>query len=457
MAVRHHVLLAAVFATATMTTGARADDVAGKGVDVTPPSFVPTLQISGNADKSVSLKVAGDLRFYRSGRQEAWSIAPTLSATAPGDNSTLLTVGGEPAPSSTQKPPITAWSLGIMLGYSWLPEPREISVHSNLALQERTARVMAVHQCRIELSSKSTDGKTWLDLCTQGGSAVVPGLSDPQDKAYCDALGSHLPAIAASQLCSSGKKSYDDMIGPVEAEATTIRRVSYQFPVDDVSVWLGAGQSLFTYLQSSSGDASQGTAVYSSQSESHPNLGIAARFVYVQPGTSVVGLTFDAQAAAQSAFQGSRTTATSCALQGTMSGTSNTVSVCSTEALNPPSFAPTAMLGAFVGVVDKDHALWRVDAGPSFTSNPNAGTWTLSGSIPLYVNVVALVGGLGTSGAADSSGGSKGGGDYSGIVRLAPTIQYATLAKGGNDTQFLITIAFLAQRTLFQRADALVK
>ena len=83
----------------------------------------------------------------------------------------------------------------------------------------------------------------------------------------------------------------------------------------------------------------------------------------------------------------------------------------------------------------------------------------------MYVNIVSVVQGLGTGGGNQSGGGSGSSGgsssgassDYSGIVRVTPTIQYSTLAGGGNDTEFLVTLAFLAQRNMFQKADALVK
>jgi len=431
----------------------------------------PSIALSKNADGTITGRLNGTFTEMNlngpRGKEyvETYSLAPTLSVTD--DSKTTFLSGGSKADSTNPDYGVTTFSVGLMTAYSRLVDFSEDQkdfdrIDTLVDRKKQNAYGKCKEKCDAENSicQNGTDTKS----CQ-----VLRGMIMKQDNcaSFIESEGIPYNQISTSDFCTDGR----DIINAIEKEEPlkTIeknRLARLRFPKADFSLWGGVGGGQFNYYQQEIAAAGSTPATYASKNTWKPNWGLAFQYVGTDvPQDRLWGWTFEVPLFLKGAYQASKKNGIAGTSVGTLDPGGATITASNpAQPIGAPSYGYDLTVEAYLGVVEAADGYWRAALGGGLERNfvTNTNTWSIK--LPIYVNATAL-GGSGNSGKAKDA--SKGGNDknpgfqidYDGIVRLVPTLQYVLNNPGGGQSSwsFLLAFELLGQRTLFSRADNLVK
>src|SRR5579871_4198565 len=402
----------------------------------------PGFALSANADSSVTAKgnvgVTWDCVAPNAAKGtpvHSITLGPTASLTEK-SKAAVFSIG----PGDKNSPDFggTSFALGLLLGYSRLT----VITEEELQDPAREAKKQAFNICQ-PLCAGTPLFKN-ADFCNLY-KAPSPG-NDPLK-------------YDPSEFCPDGLDKFNSLMKDSEKKISKLRLQRYRFPEVDVSLWGGGGASRFDYYQQQSPAMGMVPATYASANAWQPNGGVAAQLNSVPPlkDGSSIGLTVQVPIFSKYAYQASKAMGTACKPNGTLATDGSTLSACSAaQPIGAPSSGETLTVEAYVRIVDRDNAYWRVALGGSYSRNfLNGGdTWAIKA--PFYINATALGGGS-KGGATDQPAKTPVIVDYAGIVRLTPALQFSSAPNQPTEWLLLLNLELLGQRNLFTRADNLVK
>jgi hypothetical protein len=277
---------------------------------------------------------------------------------------------------------------------------------------------------------------------------------DPTDRPFCDLLGGKggtkksCEDLDQSELSPSGKvlRDQDADLKATEKAVADARLRRYRFPVVDLSLWLGVGNSQFRYYDvPSSGISSSNSAV----DARHGSVASATQLTWVPapPGNGGLGWTVEAPVTLQRAFQASQKTATQCTPLASPGTDGSVLTSCGDSLpLGAPKLGLALGVAAAVGLVDRANGGWRfaLSFGLQRAYATNTNTWSVG--LPVYINALAF------SKATKSDVTI----DYIGVIRITPALQM-TAPSPTPGWAFVINVALFGQGNLFPRADNLVR
>ncbi|HEY4242564.1 MAG TPA: hypothetical protein VGM88_22250 [Kofleriaceae bacterium] len=381
-------LLAAALV-AAMAVPAAADDYNNVFLEKLRPSFVLATGTDDVTAARVSVPFIWDV-VRADNTISSWTFAPVAGVRTTKD-ATYPDFG------------LTAFDLGAMVAYTR---------QAPLAIGEELAALGKMHDAIADIAVK---------LC---------GASNPQ-------------SIDASQLCPAGKAAV--------ASLASMRVDRAHFPELEISAWGGFGAAQFKYYANTLRDQ------FALTNSWDWSVAGAAQLTYVPwSAGKPVGFTLEVPLYAKDAAQVITQTAGNCAQVGTIRvpGGANgdmlepLTSCTSTYPIGTPARAGVFSAKAYVGIVDAEHAYWRVALGGGIVHDKSDDTNTWSIELPVYVNATAL----GGAKSLEAKAGGPVAADYDGIVRITPSLQ-----RHDGEWSLFVNLELLGQRNLFSRADVLVK
>lgn len=392
-------------------------------------SIVPTFALSAGSDGALSGKVS--VLFALDGviglGVHTFSLAPTFAVTDR-TNSPFFSVG---AKTGTPDFGANKVSGGIMVAYTFVRAFDQTTLdEADAALQEGLDTCKKYVACPEPAGSENA---TFCDTYAKKRAGTLPGNPD---------LGT---SYDPKDLCPAGAKVANFKT------LTAIVQAQYRYPIIDLSLWGGAGGSLFNYYLA---QASM-PQVFDSKSDWKPNGAFAFQLTAVpQLSWRSVGLTIEVPLYYQNAFQASKTLATACKMAGTLaSDPTSVLSSCSSpQSIGVPKAGSNVSVEAYLGVVDKWNGIWRVAVGGGYSHDEVTGSDTWSVKIPFYLDATALGAKDKTSTPQDHAPVKV---DYAGIIRLTPTFQ--STPNQSSTWSVLLNVELLGQRNMFLRADTLVR
>jgi len=436
---------------------------------------LPTISLSNNADGSITGKVNAtftwdrltkptkDGQVYKDQQVYNLSVAPTLSFT---DNSKsgLFSIGTKSgSASATPDFGTTSISAGVMLGGALLApisEAETVTGFEALTPFKKDAVELCQKICN-QPTQACDDLQDQAKVICETGNTALKNIIHVQSNGFCDAANPthkapNLPPAnySYSEFCNDGQKEYNDKAGDALKAIVKQQRSRFRFPVLDLSVWAGGGASQFSYYQQQTAATGTIPATYTSANTWKPNWGTALLINGNPTSNDSYGLTLELPVSLKAGYQASKNIGTAF----TSVGTVNNASISSStpgQSIGLPSYGLDMNVDGYIGIVERTNGYWRLAIGGGLDRNFLTSTNIWSIKVPIYVNGTALASSSSTD--KSSSAASPVIVGYDGIFRLTPTFEYVTSPIQGPNWTFLLNFELLGQKTLFSKADSLVK
>jgi len=372
---------------------------------------LPTLRLSGSTDGAGIIQASLDLVV---GIADDWDLAitPTYVGAAP----SIAQLFSSSDNAGANKP----WALGGSVTFIQLGAgASDQRPGSGGAMDQVKKRAYEICMSRCQGDNASDDERKF---CAENA-RLSPYEIDPQ------------------RFCIKGQALLLE-------KDVLIREQRAAFPQVQISVGALAGSNDFPYFTTNSDHQ------LFPHDESHVDYAVAGSVTYVRRNT---GFTFELPLLWTARWLPSSDQLSICASAGTFFAGNQMLSTgmaCANAVIGPPHQDSRVFTTAQFGYVSRPSGFWRASIGPllAYDDNGTLQSFTAAGLAATVADTSLTVGiqsaiYLNFVRAPDGTVG-----DYRGLIRVAPTVQWVQARGGGWDTQFFVVVSLLGQRTLFARA-----
>jgi hypothetical protein len=355
--------------------------------------LIPSLQLSASTDDKATFKIAAGYILPSDSRVN-YILWPRLQvASSSGVSKLFSTTGSESLP----------WEVGLGLTIV-VPGGSSLTRENDADLN--AAKVSAFNTCAVECAGQ--------DSCKFKVSAAF------EDKTK----------VTPEDLCPAGQEVF------LRYEATIPGRRS--FPALRISLGTAAGRSKFKFLDGMPGNGIDRV----DRSEIHASSRAGASLLFVPADTTRAGqnraFTLEGRVLYTNAWNSASDTVRWCQPEGNVpAAPGSTVELCQDRALGAPGNPRSLALGASFGIGDTAKQFWRASLGAFADLDLGGGTTDFGVEIPIYLSFASGSAPVGYAG------------DYKGVLRVGPRLQWTKSSNGSYSAEFFVVVDALAQHSIF--------
>lgn len=366
--------------------------------------IVPTLKVTASTTGKSDFQIGIDILRGLSARWDL-HVLPSLRATTDGGTGDLFQFSNGKLSSGAP------WMFGVTVAFSKLALPEPLSQRMADRKVQRAVARKAAAACLARCGAEDiTDDEKTFCQANQGRTAADLVDLDPGD------------------LCAGGKAMFAANFTEDEVRQARL------FPQWDISAGFELGLSEMQYLVEQPGNGPDAPKMYTEDSRAASSMTGALAVTYVRPEPGY-GFTLELPLSAGHRWDAQQTVGQYCPSSGSVGDAP--IVTCSERPVGAPAQNFVVNAAVLAGVVDTDHAYWRIAAGPMVNYKSTNNEVHAGIEIPLYLNTTSLI--------ADKS-------QYQGVIRLTPTFGMSYDSKNGRAFEAVLTIDLLGQRNLFFRA-----